>query len=400
MRILYLTNRIPIPAHYNGCTLINYHVLKYLSKKHEIDLVTFHNEDIEFTEKATAELCSKLVTVKNDERYNIKRNSKYSYLVRTYPDFAYVKSNNMEKAIKDLLSYNNYDVIYTDKLNLCQYTMRYKEIPKIITPHDSMSLLLNTYEKNTANLKNKLLLKIERRKMERYEKEVYQYYDNCIFVSQKDIDFVRNFYPGFSATTIANGVDVHYFYPNSEVNVEPDTVIYSGIMDYKPNVDAMIYFIDKILPRVREKIPNVKLYIVGKNPTKAIRDLSRIKNVFVTGYVDDIRKYLWMGNVYVSPLVSGAGIKNKILEAMATGIPIVATPLSCDGIDVKDGQELLIRNNADEFAKGVIELITNKKAQMLLKENARSKILKKYSWESCARAYEHILMLTASRRKV
>lgn len=392
MNILYITYKIPIPAHFNGCTLINYHILKYLALQHKVHLVAFETQGTEVAKEDIDSLCSNLTLVKNDEKFIIKNNNKYSYLTRKFPDMAYEESVNMNETIQGLIKTNEYDIIYTDKPNLARYTVAIKSTAKLISPHDSMSLLLSTYQGNTVNFKEKLLLGIEKLKMKRFEKSLYKQYDKCIFVSQKDINFIKLFYPKLRGTVIPNGVDAGYFCPNKGIEKDPERIVFSGVMDYKPNVDAMLYFTQKILPIVRMSCPGVKLYIVGKNPTAEIRELSQLKNVFVTGYVEDIRDYLWKSSIYISPLLCGAGIKNKILEAMALGMPIIATSLSCDGIDVKDGTNVFIRNNEQEFACGVIALLKDNEVRNHLSINARNKVLERYSWENCAKSYEKTML--------
>lgn len=151
--------------------------------------------------------------------------------------------------------------------------------------------------------------------------------------------------------TISNGVDSNYFKPDTSVINGKNSIIFRGIMSFQPNIDACLYFIKEIFPMFKREIPDIKFYIVGSNSPHKIKKLSS-SDIVITGYVEDIRKYMGRCMVNIAPMISGSGIKNKILEAMAMEIPTVATSLATDGIEgLSDEKNVLIAKNSEEFAK-------------------------------------------------
>ena len=180
---------------------------------------------------------------------------------------------------------------------------------------------------------------------------------HCIFVSEQDARWFRRILPCVPVSVLPNGVDSHFFHP-AGLPVNPREIVFSGIMGYPPNIAAAQYFAHQIFPKVREAHPECHWSIVGGGPSPEVQALAG-PNIQVTGFVPDIRPYLEQAAVVISPLVSGGGMKNKILEAWAMGKAVVATPLGCAGIDVRDGVNLLLARNAGEFAAKTSHLMTH-----------------------------------------
>jgi glycosyltransferase involved in cell wall biosynthesis len=161
-------------------------------------------------------------------------------------------------------------------------------------------------------------------------------------------------------------VDLEYFYPNPEIQRDPETILFSGKMSYHANISMVRYLISDILPRIWKTRPTVRLCIVGKDPPSDIKELEKDQRITVTGTVDDIRPYLWRATVSVVPLLYGAGIQNKILEAMATGTPVVTTSRALSALQAEAERDLLVADTADDFARAVLRLIDNPDLQMTI----------------------------------
>ena len=160
-------------------------------------------------------------------------------------------------------------------------------------------------------------------------------------------------------------------------------------MSWFPNVDAVEFFVHDIFPTVRESFPEAEFWIVGADPSEKVLALKEFSGVHVTGTVADIREPVWKAAVYVSPLRYGLGCKNKILEAMALGVPIVATPKSLTGTPIKDGRDLLVAEDASQFAETVKKLLSDEALRRSLAEEARRLVEKNYSWDGIAKQFEN-----------
>jgi glycosyltransferase involved in cell wall biosynthesis len=219
----------------------------------------------------------------------------------------------------------------------------------------------------------------------RYESWIFSPYRRVVVVSTQDRDELLGIKPALPIEVIPNGVDLAYFQAQN-MQREPATLLFVGNYEYEPNVDAALRLAREILPQVQAAIPAAKLWLVGNAPTPAVQALAS-ESVMVTGRVEDVRPYLAQATVFVSPLRLGAGIKNKVLEALAMGCPVAATPLSVDGIAVRPGEEALID---ESLAEPVIRLLHDVTLQQRLAEQGRQLIEAHYSWAQVADRYEQL----------
>jgi len=388
MDILFVCKRIPFPPNFNGNTIINYHILKRLSRRHNIDIVTFESQNIDIYKNEISDFFRNIYTVEYKEPKN-KFLQKIATVLKWKPSFFIDQNIEMKNLIKELVERKDYDSIYTSLLEMSVYTYQLNNIHSVLSPSDSMTYLFNSYLETNSDLFQKIKFFILKYIYMSYERSIYPKYDKCIFVSDKDKEFVEKNIFG-QVDFIPNGVDEKYFSPKNNIVSKENELIFTGVMNFKPNIDAAIYFAKEILPILLKNNPKLIFKIVGKNPSESIKKLEN-KNVIVTGYVEDIRKHFWESNIYVSPMISGGGIKNKILEAMSIGKPIVATPRSCNGINLKDEYNIMIAKNKYEFASKINILLNDEKLKTKISRNARQTIEKKYSWGIIAKKYEELL---------
>ena len=190
---------------------------------------------------------------------------------------------------------------------------------------------------------------------------------------------------------IPNGVDVSYFSP-TEISASADpSIVFLGRMDYFPNIDGVCYFAENVLPLIRKKLPKVEFRVVGSNPTRKIRKLEQTPGIVVTGHVPDVRRYLQGGAVAVAPLRIARGTQNKILEAMAMGIPVIATPNAAKGIQAVAGRDLLVAETPHAFAEHVIRLLQNADVRRTLSETARKQVEKGHMWPASMKILDSTL---------
>ena len=390
MKILYLADKIPFPVYSDGGTLMNYHVMTSLKTEHELDFITFESSLSEVKKEFMDSICDNLILVKNDVTL---RTSDYLMTIWTFrPPFHNKKSENFLNELTQLVSSKEYDLIFVDGIFMDIYARGIVHPNKVISLHDSLSLLYWTFSKNSPRIILKLYYYFCSKVYEKTELEIVTNYRKCLFVSKKDIEFLqKRVLARFSnCLAIQNGVNRDLIKYKESKPKNSNAIVFTGVMDYKPNVEAVLYFVREIFPLVLNKNPQTIFYVVGKNPTDQIKLLAR-KNIRVTGFVEDISSYISRCCVYVSPLLSGAGLKNKVLEAMALRIPIVSTSISLDGINVEDEKHILARDSPTGFAESVSRLLYNEKLREQLASNSYELILKEYTWEHVYGLYQEAI---------
>jgi glycosyltransferase involved in cell wall biosynthesis len=239
-----------------------------------------------------------------------------------------------------------------------------------------------------------LLSNFELGRTEQYEGWLLRQFERTLVTSKTDKDeftslIADNKNPP-SISVIPNGVDLDYFKPEESAKRESATLVISGKMSYHANISMVIYFVEKIMPLVWERIPDAKLVIVGKDPPKVLKDLAQNPSITVTGTVYDIRPYLRQATISIAPLTYGAGIQNKVLEAMACATPVVASPQAISALSVQLGQDLLVAKEPDDFAKAILQLLENPCLQQQVGCNGRKYVEINHQWSSVAAQLEGV----------
>lgn len=248
-----------------------------------------------------------------------------------------------------------------------------------------------------TNFPLNLVYKTENKRLFKYEVEINESFNHSIFVSKREEKVFKELYPDAkNVLVIPNGVDTDFFYPNkkSVLHFTPHPsplLLFTGVMDYFANEDAVSWFCRNIFPIIKQELPGAEFYIVGNNPTNAVWTLTEIEGVSVTGYVDDIREYYWAADICVMPLRIARGLQNKVLESMATGNAVVATSNASDGIICENNKDILIENSEKGFAQAVIRLYKDIELRKSIQKNAIDNILKNYLWDSNLKAFNEIL---------
>ena len=221
---------------------------------------------------------------------------------------------------------------------------------------------------------------LEHRMLRHEERRSWQRADGCILTSAREEQILRRELPSKPSTVIPNGVDIDYFQPTDRA-VDPNSIVFTGRIDYRPNTDAVIRFVQDILPPILQERPQVTFYVVGADAPDEILALAG-PNVVVTGTVQDVRPYLERAAVVVVPLRMGGGTRLKVLDGLAMGKSMVTTALGCEGIDVRDGEHLLVANAAGDFARQVLRLMDDPELGARLGRNGRALVERQYGWAS------------------
>jgi glycosyltransferase involved in cell wall biosynthesis len=274
-------------------------------------------------------------------------------------------------------------------MNMAQYAARLERVKKIVMPHDAEDLIYRQILDDASGILERIRAWLWWKKVYSYEKRIYPLFDTCIVVSERDKKALLEVSDRIKAEVLPSGVDTSFFRPPLE-KAQNDILIFTGVMNTWSNIDAVIFFVKNILPLVEKNNPSVRFYIAGKRPSPEVKELA-CKNIIVTGEVPDIRQYLEDAAIFVAPFRIGTGLKHKILEAMAMGIPVVSTTLGANGIEVKSGENIILADTPDEFARGVIGLLCDARLREKIVRNAGVLVREKYNWDSIGQVMENIL---------
>lgn len=395
MRILLISRCPPWPL-YLGDRLIVYHLAEELeARKHELDLLAFTNRP-----QDTAELDHYDHLFNHVELFPEPPRGQASYLRRLLlPTSRFPKSAAeswspaMWQAIETRLASQHYDAIHLfGGIHVYEFYHAIGGKPAVITPYESYSLYLRRELDNShPSPLNPLHLRYQIAR--RFESFMFTPYTDTVVVSGRDRDELTAINPTLQVSVIPNGVDTYTFRPRPVQRIP--ALLFVGNYEYAPNVDAALRLATEIFPQVQQALPQTRLWLVGNAPPPVLTRLAN-DSIRVTGRVPDVRPYLARASAFVSPLRLGAGIKNKILEALAMGCPVVGTPVSLDGIAVTHEQDVLKSDDKD-IVNDVLRLLNDHELKSRLSKNGRKLIENHYSWDSVGQQYEHLYKNLSSR---
>jgi len=375
MNILFLTHRVPFPLD-KGDRIRSYNIIKFLANYHSISLMSVAHES---TPADSYENLRKFCATVQVFQINSQMSKLKSFFhlfsqnALTLPAFY---SKRFHRAVKEKLQREAFDLVYIFSSPMAQYAMG-ERIPKIMDFIDVDSQKWLDYAARFSQPMKSVYYR-EGIRLRLFEKMVAGACDRSIFASERELNIFKDIVPDARMLAVPNGTDIHR---QATRPYRKNKLVFVGSMDYLPNIDAMTYFTREVLPLIRKEVPTVELMIVGRNPSRQMRLLGRLKSVTVTGAVDKIEPYLSDAAVSVIPLRIARGIQNKILEAMAHGVPVVTTTAALEGIEALPESEVLIGDDPRTFAEATVRLLKNKSMRQMLAENARALVAEKYDWK-------------------
>ena len=270
-----------------------------------------------------------------------------------------------------------------------------KRPPLIWDSVDCISLLFRYASNQSKSFKGRLMTLFELKRTERHEAWLATQFDRVLLTSPLDREAYLGLLSSDQAdnlqsmmTVLPNGVDLDYFRPDTTVSRDPATLVVSGKMSYHANVTMVVNLVQDVMPLVWEKRPDVRLEIVGKDPARNILAMAEHPQIVVTGTVDDIRPYLQRATVSVAPVTYGVGIQNKVLEAMACGTPVVATPQAASALAIEDGRDLLVGNEPSQIADLILKLIKDEMLCKAIGDNGFRYVTHQHNWSVIAEKLE------------
>lgn len=388
MNILFLTQRVPFPPH-RGDKLRAYHILKSIAKKHKIWLFSMADvkSDLQY-KKELSSFCHH-VEIELFSPFFKKITSFSSFFSGTALTFHYFYSRKLKEKINKLLSKEKFDVIYVYSSSMVQYIPDDFKGRIIMDFIDADSDKWEQYARFSRLPWNKIY-KRESTLIREVEKDMLKHSDVSLVVSEKDKEILQSIVPSARVEVTRNGVDIDSFSPR-KTSPEKFSVVFTGIMDYFPNVDGVEFFIKHIWLHLKNDIPQAKFYIVGGNPLPKIKRLESKEDIYVTGYVPDIREYLQKASVCVVPLRIARGIQNKILEALAMGVPVITTGIAAEGLNLTEEHGLLVADDITAFLEKTEEVLNNDELRQDLSSKAINGIRNHYTWDAPLRKVNEII---------
>ncbi len=397
LQILILSAEPPYPPTYGGARIRLFHLLQQLAPRHDITLLTLLEtpEDREFLPQLKP-YCRKILAF--DHTIPATRPTLRERL--RAPAYRLAYSLPMAAALASELHDGHYDLVHADTSRMAVYTPLLRGHRKIIAATDSSTLAHQNQIVLAKGLRAQARARYLQWLVARYERDNYREYDTGVVVAERDAAVIRRLCPQLSVRVIPNGVNPDFLGFQTAQPTEAFRLVFTGTLDYEPNVDAVLWFTQQILPLIRRDIPAAQFHVIGRNPAPRIRELSsQTSNVTVTGFVPDLRPTLAAAAVYVCPLRLGAGLKNKLLEAMAMGMAIVTTTEGASGNAGRDGQHFLVADDPASFAAAVVTLLRDPQRRQQLGAAARQLVSETYSWERAGEAFHQLYLEVAGGRK-
>ncbi len=384
-----ITPYLPFPL-VSGGQIRTYNLLKNLANKHKITLASFIRSDSE--KKYLKELepfCQKVIIFKRRKAWSLiniilAALTPFPFLVSIYFDI------RVRKRIKAELEKEQYNLIHAETFYVMPNIPQTK-VPIFLVEQVIEYLVYQRFVESLSKLAflAKPFLFLDVAKIKWWERYYWKKARRLAAMSNEDKSFIEKLEPNLQVDVIANGVDIQYFAKTKKQKPKAPTVLFVGQFKWLPNSDATKFLVSEIWPRIKSKIANSKLWIVGRNPPDDIKNFASA-DVRVDGDVEDIRLAYGASDVLLAPIRNGRGTKYKILEAMATKTPIVGTKLAVEGINVRNGREAFVAENANDLAAKTLEVLNNPKTGQKLAEAAYLLVANRYNWEKISQELDRV----------
>ena len=385
MKILFLANRVPYPP-YRGDKLKIFNLARRLKDKHELHLLTFAQTPEDLTYKAELEKIFKEVHFVYLPKFKSAINCLSAIWDSKPLQVLYFKSAELRRQLDAMIAMHEYDAVHVQHIRMSPYLSERKDVPRILDLPDAFSLYWERRKQVKRGLLTTLFENIEQKRVLKYER-ILKEYNLALACSSEDLDYLNKVHKTNNLRLLANGVDLETFAPRNHDYSHNETILFTGNMDYAPNVDAVVYFTQSILPLIREKCPSVKFIIAGQRPVQKVMELAG-DHVVVTGFVRDLAATYNSSSVVIAPLRFGAGTQNKVLEAMSLGVPVVCSHIGFDGLGIQSGEGAIMQTDPVVFAASVVELLSSEELRRRVGEAGMHVIRTRFDWDIIARQLE------------
>jgi sugar transferase (PEP-CTERM/EpsH1 system associated) len=390
MRILLLTHRMPFPPD-RGDKIRSFNLLAYLSRRHEVYLASLLDDSrdlvhIPQVRQRVAGFVYELIG-----RGLRKLLCLRGLLLGSSATVTYFYSPALQRRIDALIDSVPFDCYFCFSSPMAEYLYRSRHaanrIAGALRVMDLIDIDSHKWRQYAAQAPfwQAWVYGLEARYLAAYERRMAQTFDQLYVVSEQE----RQLFPDATRMdkllALSNGVDLEFFTPDfvsaGQGQLRGLSLVFTGVMDYWPNIQGITWFVERLLPRIQHAVPDAQLYIVGSRPTADVQKLTRSKGVNVTGYVDDVRHYIAAASVCIVPLTIARGIQNKVLEAMAMGKAVVTTAQAFEGLRAIAGEDIIVADGEEDFAAAVVSLMLDVGRARDIGARARARTVQNYAWE-------------------
>lgn len=402
MRLLVHGSQLLYPANTGG-RIRTSKLFERLARDHEITWICLRREHETDEQVALMRACCARVEAfpfRDPEKFtpafyaDLARNllSPHPYTVARYRHPA------LRARIAALLAEERFDLLICDFLHPALNVMGLPFSPQVLFQHNVESVIFERHWRTQPHPARRAYLYLQWRKLLRFEGQAARWFDHNIMVSEADRQTMARLYGAENASAIPTGVDADYYRPAAGEGPDNE-LVFTGAMDWLPNVDGIGWFVREVLPRVRREVA-ARLVVVGRNPLPEVQALAAANpDVVVTGTVDDVRPYVDRARAYVVPLRIGGGTRMKIFEAMAMAKPVVSTRLGAEGLPVTDGRNIVLADEPEELARQIVALLRDPMRRRQLGSAGRQLVTQHFTWDVVARRFTEICEEVVSRRR-
>jgi len=387
MKLFVLVSRVPYPLE-KGDKLRAYHQIKRLSEKHEVFLCCLNDDKVsDEAREHLKSICSRAEII-DLSTWTIPFKLMFGLFGREPFQVSYFYQRSAQKKIDEFIDSFQPDHIYCQLVRTTKYVKHRFECRKTLDYMDTLSKGMER-RTNNAPFYFKYLFKTETKRLIGYENLMFEYFDNCTIISQQDRELVYHS-ERKNISIIPNGVDTDFFMP-IEMEKTHD-LVFTGNMNYPPNVDSVEYLIENILPLIHKERPKTTLLISGVNPAKKVLAMANAnENVTVTGWVKDIRSSYACSRIFLAPMQIGTGLQNKLLEAMAMNIPCITSELANNAIGAEPGVSILIGEDEQDYADKVLHLLDHKELRGSIARKGLELVRNKFNWDATTKRLESLM---------
>ena len=401
--LLLLTPQFPYPPH-QGTTLRNYNLIAGLARHHEVHLLSF-GDPAASRGTPLDDLCRTVQVLPPPARTTLQRVKGLAF--SRLPDMAQrLPSAAFQDALDATVEREDPDVVEVEGIELAQYLFQVADRrgaakrPLLVFDDHNAEYVLQQRAFETDIRQPRRWIGaaysfVQWQRLKGYERRACHAADRVVVVSETDAAAIRRLDAGLDPVVVPNGVDIDFYaadVPALEDGAGPGPLdlVFTAKMDFRPNVDAVLWFAQAVLPLIRRRSPLTRFWVVGKDPHPRLAPLTDDPGIVVTGWVEDVRPYIAGAALYVIPLRIGGGTRLKVLEAMAMGRAIVSTALGCEGFELKPGQELAIADTPDEFASTVLALLQDPDRRERMGRDAHQYARTRYDWRMIVPLLERV----------
>lgn len=395
MRIFFIAQRVPYPPN-RGDRITTYHEVRFLAERHEVEVFCLSDgaADVPHLRDLSAIVSRVHHVVLSPAKAKFR--SALALLSNQPFTTKYFFESTLMDEIASRAKSAPPDLVLVYSSGMAQYAEPYSGIPRIMQFAELDSVKWERYAQEFRSIWQ-VIYRLEARRLRAYEEKIARQFSHSLVCTGAELKRFQTLIPNAPVSVQENGVDLEYFCVR-EPRDPGQSIIFTGVMNYKPNVDAVLWFCQLVLPLVQQHFPAVQFVICGSDPSEEVQHLARSQGVIVTGRVPDVRPFLKSASIAIAPLRVAMGIQNKVLEAMAMSLPCVATAAAASGISADPDTEIVIADEASDFATRIVDLLSEPDRMLQIGQAARGYVESHHDWSKILTSLGNLVQTVGGNR--